>query len=40
MLEAMALAGDYTGALQIISDYWGGMLDLGCYNFLGRPQLQ
>lgn len=33
MLEAMALAGDYTGALQIISDYWGGMLDLGATTF-------
>lgn len=33
MLEAMAMAGDYTGALQIISDYWGGMLDLGATTF-------
>lgn len=33
MLEAMAIAGDYTGALQIISDYWGGMLDLGATTF-------
>ena len=33
MLEAMALAGDYAGALQIISDYWGGMLDLGATTF-------
>ena len=33
MLEAMARAGDYTDALQIISDYWGGMLDLGATTF-------
>lgn len=33
MLEAMAMAGDYEGALQIISDYWGGMLDLGATTF-------
>ncbi len=33
MLEAMAMAGDYTDALQIISDYWGGMLDLGATTF-------
>lgn len=33
MLEAMALAGDYEGAMRIISDYWGGMLDLGATTF-------
>ncbi len=33
MLEAMAKAGDYVGAMKIISDYWGGMLDLGATSF-------
>lgn len=33
MLEAMAMAGDYNKALSIISDYWGGMLDLGATTF-------
>ena len=33
MLEAMALAGDYDEAMRIISDYWGGMLDLGATTF-------
>lgn len=33
MLEAMAIAGDYNQALSIISDYWGGMLDLGATTF-------
>lgn len=33
MLEAMAKAGDYQGAMNIISQYWGGMLDLGATTF-------
>ncbi len=33
ILEAMAQAGDYTGAMQVIRDYWGGMLDLGATTF-------
>lgn len=33
MLEALAMAGDYDGAMQIMSDYWGLMLDLGATSF-------
>ena len=33
MLEALAKAGKYEEALKIISDYWGGMLDLGATTF-------
>lgn len=33
MLEALAKAGDYENAMLIISDYWGGMLDLGATTF-------
>ena len=33
MLEALAKAGRYDEALRIISDYWGGMLDLGATTF-------
>ena len=33
ILEAMAQAGDYDGAMQVIRDYWGGMLDLGATTF-------
>ena len=33
ILEAMAAAGDYTGALKVIRDYWGAMLDLGATTF-------
>ena len=33
MLEALAAAGRYDDAMQIISDYWGGMLDLGATSF-------
>lgn len=33
MLQARALAGDYTGALDNIREYWGGMLDLGATTF-------
>lgn len=33
MLEAMAKAGNYQGAMDIISQYWGGMLDLGATTF-------
>ncbi|RYX83303.1 alpha-L-rhamnosidase [bacterium] len=32
-LEAQALAGDMTGALNVIRNYWGGMLDLGATSF-------
>lgn len=33
MLEAMALAGEYKSAMDIISEYWGAMLDLGATTF-------
>lgn len=33
MLEALAKAGKYGEALDIISDYWGAMLDLGATTF-------
>lgn len=33
MLRAMALAGNYTGALDVIRIYWGAMLDLGATTF-------
>ncbi|WP_422083593.1 hypothetical protein [Ulvibacterium sp.] len=33
ILEAMAKASDYKGALKAIRDYWGGMLDLGATTF-------
>lgn len=33
MLEAMAKAGKYEEAMEIISEYWGGMLDLGATTF-------
>ena len=33
ILEAMAKAEDYSGALKVIRDYWGGMLDLGATTF-------
>lgn len=33
ILEAMAKAEDYTGALKVIRDYWGGMLDMGATTF-------
>lgn len=33
MLEAMAQAGNYQGAMDIISEYWGAMLDLGATTF-------
>ncbi|MEK6477405.1 alpha-L-rhamnosidase C-terminal domain-containing protein [Catalinimonas sp. 4WD22] len=33
MLEAMAQAGDYEGAMEIIRTYWGGMLDKGATTF-------
>ena len=33
MLEALASAGRYKEALDIISQYWGGMLDLGATSF-------
>lgn len=33
MLKAMAKAGDYIGALNIIRNYWGTMLDLGATTF-------
>ena len=33
ILEAMAKAGDYQGAINVISEYWGGMLDLGATTF-------
>ncbi|MBR4994740.1 MAG: alpha-L-rhamnosidase [Alistipes sp.] len=33
MLQAMAKAGDYEGAMQVISDFWGAMLDMGATSF-------
>lgn len=33
ILEAMAKAEDYNGALNVIREYWGGMLDLGATTF-------
>lgn len=33
MLQAMAKAGNYEGAMQIIRDFWGGMLDMGATSF-------
>ena len=33
MLEAMAKAGNYQGAMEIMSEYWGAMLDLGATTF-------
>tara|TARA_R110002049_G_scaffold55382_7_gene153699 strand:+ start:48 stop:1829 length:1782 start_codon:yes stop_codon:yes gene_type:complete len=33
ILEAMAKAGDYDGAMDVIRNYWGGMLDLGATTF-------
>lgn len=33
MLDALSLAGMQDEALQIISDYWGGMLDMGATTF-------
>ena len=33
MLEAMAKAGDYEGAMDIIRTFWGGMIDLGATTF-------
>ncbi|MDD4578486.1 MAG: alpha-L-rhamnosidase C-terminal domain-containing protein [Anaerolineaceae bacterium] len=33
MLEALAKAGRYEEAMEIISDYWGAMLDLGATTF-------
>lgn len=33
ILEAMAAANDHQGALEVIREYWGGMLDLGATTF-------
>ena len=33
MLEALALSGNYREAMDIMSEYWGGMLDLGATSF-------
>ncbi len=33
MLQALAMAGKYQEAIDIISQYWGGMLDLGATTF-------
>ncbi len=33
VLKARAEAGDITGSLQVIRDYWGGMLDMGATTF-------
>jgi len=33
MLEAKAKAGDYQGAIDVIREYWGAMIDLGATTF-------
>ncbi len=33
VLQARALAGDYSGGLDLIREYWGGMLELGATSF-------
>ena len=33
MLQPRAAAGDYAGALDVFSQYWGAMLDLGATSF-------
>ena len=33
MLQAMAKAGDYAGAMDFISEFWGAMIDLGATTF-------
>jgi len=33
VLNAMAMAGNYEGAISFISEYWGAMLDLGATSF-------
>lgn len=33
MLDALSMAGKHDQALEIISDYWGGMLDMGATTF-------
>ncbi len=33
VLQARAMAGDYAGALDVIRNYWGAMLDLGATTF-------
>ena len=33
VLQARAMAGDYAGALHVIRNYWGAMLDLGATTF-------
>ncbi len=33
VLQARAMAGDYQGALDVIRNYWGAMLDLGATSF-------
>lgn len=33
MLQAMAKAGNYRGAMDVIREYWGAMLDLGATTF-------
>jgi alpha-L-rhamnosidase len=33
VLQARAMAGDYAGAIDLIRNYWGGMIDLGATTF-------
>ncbi len=40
VLQARALAGDYTGALDVIRKYWGAMLDCGATTFWEDFQLE
>ncbi len=40
VLQARAMAGDYQGAMDVIRQYWGGMLDLGATTFWEDFDLQ
>ncbi len=40
VLQARALAGDYDGALDVIRNYWGAMLDLGATSFWEHFELK
>jgi len=40
VLQARAMAGDYQGALDVIRQYWGAMLDLGATTFWEDFDLQ
>ena len=40
VLQARAEAGDYAGAIEVIRQYWGGMLDLGATSFWEHFELE